>query len=417
MKLYAQHGASQGEKTVRGIEKRYIDGVIYSPRDISFTRLQEQIKEIKRKYNQADQFFDPQYYAAYNVSNSDARLGYLVSSKEYATYFRQRRRRDLEQDSEMLKQDIADCLNFQKQLKMSGFMSPNILISNSLDSIEAVVAKNFIRQAGRIKAELNLSGPLYATLALSREALMDKRELFAFLEDITVLEVPPDGFYVLVSSRSEDARTDILNTDVIAGWLLINYSLSINGYKIINGYSDILTPFLGIAGASAGATGWWSNLRTFSLNRFLPAGGGRLPIQRYLSKTLLNRITFYELDQIIRLRTRDPAIPNILNGMETDAMYPSDQGYEPDRAIEVTQTWETLKNLCDDICQNNMLNALQIGQRAINNAIAAYDVIRSRNIPLDSKSNGDHLEAIQEGLRLFVRLAEIEISDSGMDSV
>jgi hypothetical protein len=27
---------------------------------------------------------------------------------------------------------------------------------------------------------------------------------------------------------------------------------------VINGFSDLLTPFLGAAGAEAGATGWWS---------------------------------------------------------------------------------------------------------------------------------------------------------------
>lgn len=66
--------------------------------------------------------------------------------------------------------------------------------------------------------------------------------------------------------------------------MFINHTLTVNGFEVINSYSDILTPFQGAAGGVAGALGWWSNLRTFSLDRFSPAaGGGRLPIQRDLS--------------------------------------------------------------------------------------------------------------------------------------
>src|SRR5205085_961965 len=104
--------------------------------------------------------------------------------------------------------------------------------------------------------------------------------------------------------------SDIYNADVIAAWMLINHTLRVNGFDVINGCSDILTPFLAASGASAGAVGWWSNLRTFSLDRFAPAaGGGRLPIPRYLSVNLLNRITFTELDALRAL------VPGILNGL------------------------------------------------------------------------------------------------------
>jgi hypothetical protein len=38
--------------------------------------------------------------------------------------------------------------------------------------------------------------------------------------------------------------------------------------------------------------GWWSNLTTFSVERFSPStGGGRTPTEKYLSCALLNIIT------------------------------------------------------------------------------------------------------------------------------
>jgi hypothetical protein len=406
MKLYAQHGAAQGDKTIRGIEGRYVDGVIYSPRDIRASQLQSQIAEVARINSEAEQLFDPQYYAAYNVTDPEARLGRLTTCEEYEAYFTQRRRRELERDTTIIVTDIENCLSFQNGLDVTGIISPNILVSRSFDSIEGAIAKNFIRMAGQVRAKRGYDKPLYATLVVSRETLLDRRELFSFLEDITVLDEPPNGFYVLIAASSEDARADIFHADVIAGWLLINQSLSLNGYKVINGYSDLLTPFLGVAGATAGATGWWLNLRTFSLGRFLPASGGRLPIPRYLSKVLLNRITHIELAQIANLRAQFPRLPDVLNGLETDLLYPPENGYEPARPDEVLQSWESIRSLCDDLCREDQTATLRLCRAAIVRAIAAYDEIQSV-IRLDPKSNDEHLSAIEEGLRLFMRLAEI----------
>ena len=41
MKLFAQHGFSDGLKTVEGLGKELIDGVIFSPRDITPGKLRE----------------------------------------------------------------------------------------------------------------------------------------------------------------------------------------------------------------------------------------------------------------------------------------------------------------------------------------------------------------------------------------
>jgi hypothetical protein len=402
MKLLAQHGAANGDKTTRGLQDGYIDGIIYSPRDIAADKLRDQLAAVMEINSAADRLFDPQYYAGHNVVSPEPRLGRLDTCEEYGKYFRHRPRRELEGGTTVISGDIADCLGFQKELDLSALIGPNILISRSFDSIEAVIAKNFIRLTGRVARELKPGKPVYATLALSREALLDKKELMDFLTDVTLLDDPPDGFYVLVASRSEDARSDIFNADVIAGWMMVNYTLSLNGYTVINGYSDILTPFLGVAGATAGATGWWSNLRTFSLGRFLPAGGGRLPVQRYLSKLLLNRITFFELDQLRGV------YPAILNSLETDDLYPADQGSAPERSNEVLQTWETIKSLNKDLVDKDVKKSLTLCRQAIERADAAYDDIEARIPRLDPKSNRDHLAAMFEGLRLFAQLAELE---------
>lgn len=311
--------------------------------------------------------------------------------EDYKSYFQPRRRSQLERESQIEK-ELEAALKFQSGLNVTGIIAPNILIPNSLNSLEAVISKNFIRLAKAQYAGLKDKRPVYATLAVSRNALMDKQELVDFVNEITLLDNPPDGFYVLISARNTEARSDIYNADVVAAWMFINHVLAVNGFKVINGYSDILTPFLGVAGGAAGALGWWSNLKVFSLDRFAPsAGGGRLPIQRYLSLALLNRITFFEFDL---LRTMFPAVVNKLAG---DAIYDPAVGSEPPRNMEVVQSWEAVKELNARLVDTDKAKALKQCREAVRLAGMNYDAVQ-RLVRLDQKSNPEHIQPLADGL-------------------
>lgn len=241
---------------------------------------------------------------------------------------------------------------------------------------------------------------VYATLAVSRDALVNHSELQEFLNDITALEDPPNGFYVLVAARSSEARADLFNADVIAGWLLLVYSLHINGFRVVNGYSDILTPLIGAVGADVGATGWWSNSRTFSLDQFItPPPGGRLPIQRYLSTILFNRIRFDELSAWRGL------VPEIVNELVTDEIFETED--EPERSKEVLQSWEAISKLVSSLVHEETPQNLQAISGHAQQAMDIYSRLGTLGIRPDQKSNRDHLEPIEEGIRLFRRLAEI----------
>jgi hypothetical protein len=396
MKLFAQHGSQEGEKIIEAVSDGLIDGVIYSPRDVSLDALKAKLRELTQADKKLQRLFDPQYYASFLRGSEEARLGYLVD--DYRAYLQPRRRAQLERDQQV-RDDLAAALRFQTRLNVSALIAPNILISRSFDSIEAVIAKSFIRQTGSQYAKLKEKRPVYATLAVSRDALNDRQELIEFLNEITVLDDPPRGFYVLVSARSAEARSDIYHADVIARWMLINHVLNVNGFEVINGYSDILTPFLGAAGGTAGALGWWSNLRAFSLDRFGPSpGGGRLPVQRYLSRRLLSRITFYELDALRKSN------PKILNGLPLDSLYDPSKGSEPARNKEVLQSWEAVKALNDALATGNQAQDLAACLTAMKKAAAEYENIQ---IQLDSKSNGEHLQPMADGIAAFKKLAEI----------
>lgn len=398
MKLFAQHGAQAGEKITEGLIQGLLDGVVFSPRDVGIDTLRSKLDEMATTWPSAERLFDPQYYAVFLTENQDARLGYLAD--DYSSYLQQRRRGQLEREANV-RNDVRAALQFQQSLGVTSLIAPGILIPRSLNSVETVIAKNFIRVAAEEHAELKDARKVFATLAVSREALVVKQELVEFVNEITALETPPDGFYLLVAARNTEARSDIYHADVIAGWMFLNHVLKLNGFEVINGYSDIVTPFLGAAGGAAGCLGWWSNLRAFSLDRFAPStGGGRLPIQRYLSARLLNRITYFELNAL-----RDLNVPGIVNGLPLDALYPADEGSSPERAKEVLQSWEAVRQLNRQLVLADSNESLRRCVRAVSKAEQIYDAIP---FPLDGKSNREHLEPLREGIELFARLAEIE---------
>lgn len=403
MNLYAQQGYGTGNKIIDGLSRGWIDGAILSPKDNQFARLRDQLDSMTTDFPMADRLVDPQFYATLIARIDGTRLGRLAVDYPY---FEPRRRGQLESETQ-IRLDLEAVLRFQADLPVTHVIAPNIIIPRSLNSVEAVIAKNFIRNTQTVWATLNDERPIYATLAVSDEALRDRQELEEFLIDITVLDEGPDGFYLLVYHDSSAAMEDLIDSRTMAAWLLLNHSLKLNGYQLINGYSDILTPFLAAAGADAGATGWWSNLKVFSLERFEPAvPGGQQPVPRYLSCGLLNSIRFDELQRI-----RD-VVPRVLNDLDSDDYYPTNNGSRPDdRTVEMLQTWEAIRHLNESIREGETVLNMRQCQAWVNQARNLYvEVNTDAGLQLFKRSNDAHLDPIRYGIEMFADLAEIDLS-------
>lgn len=403
MKLYAQQGYGtgngEGDRIIAGLQRGYIDGVILSPKDFARDRAVEELKQIEAEYPNADRLFDPQWYATVLAHDPDSRLGKLASV-EYG-YFDARRRYQLESENQV-RADLERCLSFQAELPLTAVIAPSIVIRERFNSVEAVISKNFIRNARSIWNSVGNGRPLLVTLAIDAEALQDPHALDEFLSEITLLEEQPDGFYLLVNNPTSEIAPELIDARTLAGWMLVNHSLHLNGYQVVNGFSDILTPFLAAAGGAAGATGWFNTQKVFSLLRFTPSPpGGRRPVFRYLSTPLLNSIRYDEL-QFLRGR-----FPEIVNGLQSDEYYDVERGSEPQGQIqEVLQTWEAIRSLDP----SSAPDALKACAERVTTANALYEKINlSPGMRLMGRSNGNHLVSIQSGLHLFAEMAEIEL--------
>ena len=233
--------------------------------------------------------------------------------------------------------------------------------------------------------------------------MSDRTAFEEFLNEITALDVPPNGFYVLISTSGPDADEEFFNSNTIAGWMMLNYSLGLNGFKVINGYSDILSPALLSVGGHGGAMGWFANLRNFSLASFQPPAGGRRPLVRYLSNALLGRVTVPELDQLRIL------VPQLLNGFSTDNHYSVANASMPqDSSHEVLQTWEAMKSITNSLAlKKSVPDRLREYLTAIQRARNTYAAISKT--PFQLQTSGNHLEEMEEAVYLFTKRAGLAI--------
>lgn len=400
MQIFAQHGFNAGTRLTRGLEDGLIDGVIYGAKDIAPAKLLERCNEQAAAHPASVRMFDPQYYASVLAAEPGVRLGSLDGDETYP-YFVARRRRDLEQEGRVIA-DLESCLAYQKSLPITAFIAPNIVVRRSLDSVEATIAKDFLRNAAQVHDQLQDPRPLFATLAISTDALRDRIELQNFLQEVTELENPPQGFYLLVEHPDHDIPPTLEEPDVLSRWMMVNRVLSLSGYEIINGYSDVLTPYLGAAGATAVASGWFNTLKVFSLKKFAPSSGmARQPVPRYTSARLLKSIRHTELES---LRTD---FPEVLNGRPTDRDYDEDEGSRPSSIGEALQNWDCLRVLDQLVVPGDAEASLAAIKTALNEAEETYARIGAVGLSLRERSSKEHLQLMREELDAFRELAEI----------
>jgi len=401
MQLLAQHGYGNGGKIERGLKEELIDGVIFGAKDISPSKLRERLEQLANNHPESVRLLDPQFYACLLASRPGARLGSLVGDNSYS-YFEARRRRDLEREEQVIS-DISDVMTYQRELPVTALIAPNIVIRRSFDSIEATIAKDFLRNACAVYSVEGDERPMYATLAVSTTALTDRIELQNFLQEITELEDPPIGFYLLLEKPDNSITSPLTEPDMLARWMLVNHTLKLNGFEVINGYTDVLSPYLGAAGADAVATGWFNTQKSFSLKKFEPVSEfARRPVSRYTSCSLLKSIRSTELHDL-----RD-IIPEVLNGLPFDDYYDPGEGSAPDSAAdEALQNWEALRAMNELPVASDVGQSLANCREALDEAEELYIRISDYGLTMRDRSGPAHIEAIRDELTEFEELAEL----------
>lgn len=402
MKLYAQHGYGPSDKLDRAVEEALVQGVILSPRYLTPGGAATEAQKLRGINADTDILLDPEYYAIQFLGMPNAQLGKL--GEDQWPHFIPSRQSALLAGPDRVDEILEKAYELQCAVGCTCLISPNIYVSKSFDSLEAAIALAFITRSKAVCEKRKLRTPVLATLAVTRNALMNQQEFEAFLAMLTAVEPKPDGIYLLLGAGNTDdragaVRSEIMIPEVIGGWMLLNYALTLNGIRVVNACSDLLSPLLTIAGANGVATGWWSNLQVFAMGRYIRnEGGGQQPLKRYISNRLLNRVTVSEREAFVAL------IPEIANGMKTDAYY---DGGEPTRTEEALQCWDSIGALSRRAFSGHIAPDLDHFDERITMAEATYDELRANALTERYEANREYLDALRKGLKYFREKAEI----------
>jgi hypothetical protein len=103
-------------------------------------------------------------------------------------------------------------------------------------------------------------------------------------------------------------------------------------------------------------------------------------------------------------------VPSVLNKLPTDSLYDPTVGIgsEPQRNMEIFQSWDSLKALNGSLVTGEQTKSLKNCRAAVAKAMMTYEAVQGASIRLDGKSNAEHLQPLAEGLQLFSKLAELE---------
>ena len=401
MKMFAQDGYGPSDKIKIGLENNVIQGALLSPRYRTPDNFIEKIDNLPQ--GDMELYVDPTFHAYINIGKQSAKLGKL----EEWNYFEAPRRSHLISGT-AISPIIENTLLSQKALPVAGYISPNIFIENA-NSIDAAIALNMISKTTEVAQKCGaIDKPVFASLALHRDVLAPENTFNDLVEALTALETPPDGFYILVGSGSTDdnrshIRSDIFHDHVIAGWMYLNYALSINGFKVINGYSDLLSPLLGICGAYAGASGWFGSLRQFSMSHYIkPASkGGSTPLIRYVSSSLLARIKQTEYDDFITIDSR------VANGLSSDDSYNKSHEDETTRCEEALQSWDALNSLSATCITGDIYEDLDGFINRIATARQIWSQLEEAGFTGGIEAHLEKLTAMENGIKIFREWAEL----------
>ena len=329
--ILAQHGHAFGDKIESGLENNFIQGCIFSPKDISLQTLKEKIAILSQNYSEAELYFDPLFYASISAQQfgDKSRLGYLLS--DYA-YFSPKQYKDLRREK-FIREEIKKCLDFQDSINLKNFILPNIVILDGISSESSAIAKNFLEIGNEIAEERGIQGKSSLSLALGRSCFKSLESLKDFVDEITGFNLTVDGFYLLTENTKNSGNNPWFFGDVLLSQMYLTYALSQANYNVIHAFSAMSAPFLFAAGCKSVAFGWYDTLRYFSLDRFIPKNQkARRPNRRYLDKNLWHRIKSSEAISYPLLRN-DPAYI----------------GPDATDKEEILQHWQIVGNMCGEL--------------------------------------------------------------------
>jgi hypothetical protein len=365
MTVYAQAGWQKSGRIIQGLSDGSINGVIWSPKDEFPHSMPMDTHSYKREFPNSIMLFDPQFYTTILPGTKDRCL------RDYP-YWRTLTRSYFD-DPVNLRTSVQETLDYQLTLNVDRLISPSIEI-DSFGSAGCNISLLLANESIHYYQELSNTNlalpPLLISLIVSEACLSSPTNFNYFLDDISIM--PSAGFYLIVH-RAESKYQAGFDSNALENLLYLVYVLAeINSYEVICGYSDFVGTLLCAVGAKAIGTGWFSNLRQFTMERFLPQPPRKhTRKRRYSSQVLINSIFLNEMETI----HRRGQLNSIMSGTKYDAVFntfanPSDAPWA--MGVSTLHHWLVLQALITSVTGQTVQNNLDICMGMISNAQTIY---------------------------------------------
>jgi len=400
MSVLAQCGYGRGRKIEQGFHDDVMHGVILSPRDERRDRLEEAVHQWCPSHPQALVMFDPQFYAA-NLNNP--RDGHL---SEYDYYNNNSGLGRTHFSGTRIQRYVKECLDYQHQTfgrNVAYLISPTVLFDAFRDSWSQI-ALNMAVESADYHRDLSSPQPLLISLVISETAFQTMDAVEEFLDALT--EIDTQGFYIIIRRNSSSVNNAMESGPFGRFMYFCHVLTTINEYNVIVGYSDWHSFLLQAAGVTHTATGWYQNLRQFSLARFQPSRGGRRPRKRYSSAPLLScPLVTPELQDIYLA----DLLPSVLSRSTYDAIIRNgpaagEAGWTDETAC--LAHWHSLNSLSEHLSARPTQKArIEEAEHLMHNALTLYNQLSSQNVSFDPSTGPDHIYEWQDSLQEFRALS------------
>lgn len=249
MEFYLQFGHGMMEHSRHLIGEWGGGTVILSPRDLDGGQLERLARDING-LDGGRVLLDPQFYVPRSDHHRLTAHDYWPADYDTTAFFSGAQATALLDRLYRLNQDLGTV----------AFILPGLMASRINDDWLAV--QNQI-VGGALTRDYDL--PLYATVALSADALRDEHGIQEVLEAFEQLDVA--GVYVL--AEHPDGAYLVSDPIWLGGVLELCAGLRLAGKEVVAGYANHQLLCLGAASVNAICSGTWMNMRAFSPDRYL----------------------------------------------------------------------------------------------------------------------------------------------------
>ncbi len=372
--LLIQHGPAKGQKIDKAFQNNIVEGTVFSPRE-------ETIESIKQycnnsiHLNQNNTFIDPQFY--YSTFGSEL-LKLLNEQFEYPVEVT---RKDWRKRDERLFKYFD---NYSAKVKE---ISNNIITPGfCIDAIDwkfdyTIDFYNYFRDNYEFEN-------YYMSLMIASEIFHSKNDLEDILEDISDNVDKKDGIYLIIKYPLTQIKNyESMDPETLSNILYFIYSLKMDGFKVIMGYSFLNSILFAMLDCDAVSTGWFNNLRKFEQSKFESVDSFGIRKKRYVS---IPTLTYMTLELINECKEID--ITKLYSNTQWDVVALEDQDNVSFVDLE-QQYWEALHNIIIEINQKEtILEKIEYMKQCIEKSRNIYEEILSATSDKKEVQNRVRLE-------------------------